>query len=81
VVLDDLLKVKDGFILNLLKLFGHFRIDHLVVQMSVIQILPREYLADVEVCLDLCHIISHDMLEVDHGLLVHLYMEVGEASL
>ncbi len=53
VVLDDLLKVEDGFILNLLKLFGHFLIDQLVVHEGVIQILPRKYLADVEVCLDL----------------------------
>ena len=52
-VLDNLLKVKDGLILNLLKLLGHFLVGHLVVQMGVIQILPREYLADVEVCLDL----------------------------
>ena len=52
-VLDYLLKVKDGFILNFLELFGHFLIDHLVIQMRVIQILPRKDLADVEVCLDL----------------------------
>jgi hypothetical protein len=49
--------------------------------MGVIQILPREYLPNIEVCLNLRDIISHDMLEVDYCLLVHLEVEVSEASL
>ena len=69
-VLDNLLKVKNSLILDLLPLFGLFLIHFLIY--AIDQILAREDLPNVEVCLDLGNVMLHYDLQIDDGLLVHL---------